>query len=153
MPSPTDPLDGASLVNPSRRFSPECLAAMRAFRDGKPWRGTPEERQAKFHTLHAGLCEAYGLRPAPELVFHQIGEPAPDGHGDGGFLPPLNKIALVGKLSVATYLWSIARARGLGRVEAFAWSLSLFARMFPRSFARCRFDGPFLVNDRREQDC
>jgi hypothetical protein len=36
-------------------------AAVKAFRDAKPWRGTAEERLAKFTELHRGLCRAYGL--------------------------------------------------------------------------------------------
>jgi hypothetical protein len=60
------------------------------------------------------------------------------------------KALVGGRLSVATYLWAFARARGLTAREAFRWSLSLFARMFPRSFAGCQFRGPFLVRENNQ---
>ena len=156
MPSPIDPfeqrepIDGASYVDPDKKFCAGCLTAIREFRSSKPWRGTIDERQEKFRALHATLCETYGLTPAPPLEFMAIGEARPDQFGTGGFDPENNRVVVAGRLSVTTYLWSIARARGLAPQEAFRWSLSLFARMFPRSFAGCHFVGPMLVRDGNE---
>ena len=144
-----EPLDGSALVNRNRRFSPQCMAAMRDFRRAKPWRGTLDERQAKFQALHDALCEAYGLVGAlkPELRFIGMGDALPDQPGNGGYHSLENRIVVAGRLSVATYLWAFARARGMDGENAFRWSLSLFARIFPRSFEGCHFVGPFLVRD------
>jgi hypothetical protein len=145
--NPREPLDGATLVNHDKKFSPQCLAALREFKRKKPWRGTLDERQAKFGELHAALADAYGLAPPPALEFLALGQAQPDQMGDGGFDPEGNRIVLAGRLSVSTYLWSFARARGQSVEEAFRWSLSLFARVFPRSFENCHFEGPYLVKD------
>jgi hypothetical protein len=155
MPSPIDPrenspLDGALLVDPGKRFSAACLNAVREFRRAKPWRGTTEERMTKFRSLHVALCDTYGIVPPPELRFIGIGEAAPEQIGTGAFNAQLNTVAIAGRLSVASYLWAFGRARGLDVEESFRWSLSLFARMFPRSYAQCRFEGPYLVRDNNQ---
>lgn len=154
MPEPLDnpfenpeSIDGASLVDPRKRFCPACLAALREFRRQKPWRGTVPERQQKFTELHAALCEAYGIIPGPPLEFVAIGEARPDQMGTGGYDPRHGQVVLAGRLSVTTYLWAFARCRGLTVKDAFRWSLSLFARVFRRSFAACHFQGPYLVKD------
>jgi hypothetical protein len=37
-------------------FPAETLCAHRSFSHSKPWRGTHEERQAKFQLLHSALA-------------------------------------------------------------------------------------------------
>jgi hypothetical protein len=147
---PEENLDGALLVDRTKRFSPECLAALRSFRTSKPWRGTPIERQEKFSALNTALAAAYGLEPAPVLQVVAIGEVGPDQHGVSGYNVRTNTIIVAGRLSVSSYLWAFARARGLTKRDAFVWSLSLFARIFPRSFESCRFEGPLLVRDNNQ---
>ena len=46
-----------------------------------------------------------------------------------------------------TYLHEFAHARGYDERGACRWSLNLFRRCFPRSFARCRPVGHTLVRD------
>jgi len=158
MPSPIDPRDddspdGASLVDLSKRFSAGCMAAIRAFRSQKPWRGTLEERQAKVITLHAALCDAYGIEPVPPLRFIAMGEIGPDQQGTAGLINQpdgTRTLGVAGRLSVTSYLWGFARLRGLDAEESFRWSLSLFARVFPRSFAACHFVGPILIRDNNQ---
>jgi hypothetical protein len=129
-----------------RTFKPECLRALREFRRSKAWQGTIKERKAKFLALHAKLCEVYGLRTT--LKFSQISEPeAPT--GNGCYIPAHNVIVLVGKLSVVTYLHEFAHARGADERVAVSWSVGLFRRFFPRSYANCEHAGHVLVNNRR----
>ena len=111
MPSPIDdfhannePIDGATLVDPGKKFSPACLAAMREFRSKKPWRGTVPEREAKFTALHAALCDDYGIVPPPELRFLEIGVAREEQTGTSAFDRRQNALVLVGRLSVASYL-------------------------------------------------
>lgn len=119
------------------KFPPATLKAVRTFAASKPWRGSFEERQCKFRQLHTDLCRNYSVNPA--LVI------SGDGTGDSGgssFQPGTNVITLTGRLSVITYLHEIGHVlKGHSEFEACRWSLRLFQRCFPRSFARLRWEG------------
>jgi hypothetical protein len=80
----------------------------------------------------------------PDLRFERLdGGPS----GDSGYSPALHRIALRGKLSVVTFLHEFGHARGFGERQACRWSLNLFRRCFPRSFARCTACGHVLLRD------
>lgn len=131
-----------SVINERVKLSREAYAAIREFRRSKAWQGTYEERLAKFTALSAALSVAYGLDPVT-IQFHGVENR--DGSSDGLFEPETNKIHLIGKLSVVTFLHCFARARGRTKDEAFAWSLSVFKRMFPVSYSRCHATGLMLI--------
>ena len=116
--------------------------AIKAFRDAKPWQGTPDERLAKFTELHRGLARAYDL----ETILVREGNDEQGASGGSFFAPRLNRIVLRGKLSVVTYLFCFALACGLQRIAALAWAKDTFRHFFPRSFARCTDVGGMLVN-------
>jgi len=130
-----------SIIDERVRLNAAALAAMKTFRRSKAWRGTFEERLAKFESLRTALGEAYGINP--KLVFH--GAEDRGQIGNGAYDPAGDTLHLVGKLSVVTFLHVFARARGMSRREAFRWSLSVFKRMFPVSFARCHSEGLTLI--------
>jgi hypothetical protein len=65
--------------------------------------------------------------------------------GASNYRPACHTITLTGKLSVLTYLHEFAHARGADERQACRWSINLFRRCFPRSFARCRAVGHTLV--------
>ena len=67
---------------------------------------------------------------------------------NGSYTPATHEIRLIGKLSVVTYLHEFAHARGADERQAVAWSVNLFARLFPRSFARLDQHGHTLVIQR-----
>ena len=90
------------------------------------------------------MNDAYGLEAVIE--FHGVEDRVP--LGNGAWDPGKNTIHMIGKLSVVTFLHCYARARGMTRKQAFRWSLSVFARMFPVSFGRCQLIGCILVRDR-----
>ena len=119
------------------KFPPATLKAVRAFAASKPWRGTFDERQPKFRQLHADLCRIYRVNPT--LVI------SGDGTGDSGgscFQPGANVITLTGRLSVITFLHEWGHVlKGHSEFEACRWSLRLFQRCFPRSWARLRWEG------------
>src|ERR1700722_17861722 len=128
-------------LNPNKMYKASVLRAVKAFRTSKPWRGTVGERQEKFMTLNAALADAYGL-PAPRLVFET--DETQDS-GSSCFVPATETIILRGRLSVVSYLHEFAHFRfGRGEKTACSWSLNLFARCFPKSFARCQHDGHML---------
>ena len=118
-------------------FRPSTLKAVRAFAATKPWRGTLDDRQSKFQKLHADLCAIYSVSPTVAIEG--------DGTGDSGgscFQPGANVITLRGRLSVITFLHEWGHVlKGSSEFEACRWSLRLFQRCFPRSFARLRWEG------------
>ena len=63
------------------------------------------------------------------------------------FMPGRNRINLP-TLSVVTYLHEFAHSRGADERQACGWSINLFRRIFPRSYARCRHQGHMLIAGR-----
>ena len=119
------------------KFPAATLKAVRAFARSKPWKGKLEERQRKFQQLHSDLSQIYGFNPT--LIFHGYGT------GDSGgsyFSRGANVIVLAGRFSVISFLHEWGHClRGSSEFEACRWSLRLFQRCFPKSFARLRWDG------------
>jgi hypothetical protein len=142
MPSANYPSSVAEILDDRMTFRPDALRAVKRFARSKPWRGTVEERKAKFRRLNRDLARAYGIA-RPRLIFSQVQE-NPE-VGNGWYQPSAHTIALVGKLSVVTYLHEFGHARGYDERKACRFSVNLFRRVFPRSFARCRPMGHVLV--------
>lgn len=130
MPRSNYPATVAEMIGPVA-FRAETLEAVWAYARSKPWRG---DGQAKMRVLHARLCEIYEVRV--DLVFDPV-RPA-------CFSPSLRRIILP-KVSVVSYLHEFAHALfGSCERRACRWSINLFRRCFPRSFARCRQVGHTL---------
>jgi hypothetical protein len=123
-------------------LNPAARAAVKAFRDAKPWRGVRDERGDKFAELHRGLCRAYGLETM--LVRDDGGDPE-GSSGASTFDPRKNRITLRGRLSVVTYLFLFAAAAGVSGRAALRVAHGTFRHFFPRSFAGCRVAGGLLV--------
>jgi hypothetical protein len=127
------------VLDPTRKYRPAALRALRALRRAGAWRGTSAQRRRRFARLHRQLCRAYRRRVG--LVFANG-----KGSSGGSSYSRLERIIrLHGRLSLVTYLHEFAHARGYDERQACAWSINLFARCFPRSFARCRQLGHMLV--------
>jgi hypothetical protein len=138
------PATVAEVLDPTQTFKPAALRAVRAFARSKPWRGSIAARKAKFRRLNRALAAAYGIA-RPRLVFQGVEAGADSGRSN--YRPASHTITLAGKLSVLTYLHEFAHTRGADERQACRWSLNLFRRCFPRSFARCRAVGHTLVRD------
>lgn len=126
---------------PVQQLSSSSVAAIKAFRAEKPWRGTIEDRKNKLATLHAALVAAYGL--PQELVtdfIDPIGAP-----GSSRFSVTPTQIALSGRHSVVTYLCAVGVARQFGYAQALNWAMGVYTRFFPLSAARHVARGGFLV--------
>ena len=132
------------VLDPALKFKPAALRAVRAFARGKPWRGPLARRKDQFHRLNRDLAAAYGIAE-PRLVFRGVG--AGSFSGSSHYRPLTHTITLAGKLSVVTYLHEFAHARGADERQACRWSINLFRRCFPLSFARCRAEGHTLVRN------
>ena len=145
MPSRRDyPATVAEVLDPAMTFKPAALRAVRAFAASKPWRGSVARRKEKFRRLNRDLAAAYGI-PEPRLAFAGVEAGGPS--GASSYSPARHAVTLAGKLSVLTYLHEFAHARGADERQACRWSINLFRRCFPRSFARCRAVGHTLVRD------
>jgi hypothetical protein len=137
------PATVAEVLDPSMTFKPAALRALRNFRQAKPWRGTLAERKAKFRSLNRDLAGACGIL-CPRLVFVRVDGGMP---GNGSYHRLRHTITLYGRLSVVTFLHEFGHARGYGERRACRFSINLFRRLFPRSFARCRQVGHVLVRE------
>jgi hypothetical protein len=138
------PATVAEVLDPALTFRPAALRAVRAFARSRPWRGSVGERKQKFRRLNRDLAAAYGIAE-PRLVFQNVEAGA--GSGASSYRPACHAITLAGRLSVLTYLHEFAHVRGADERQACRWSINLFRRCFPRSFARCRAVGHTLVRD------
>jgi hypothetical protein len=132
----TYPKTVAEVLKP-RKFKGEVLRALKAFRRAKPWRGTHQERMAKVKDLHADLCIANRINP--RLSFF-LG-------GRGGAYSVFENLIVMNDLSVVTYLHEFAHALGKGEKGAVSWSVNLFRRIFPKSWAKLRHEGHRVVRD------
>jgi hypothetical protein len=124
-----------------RTYKPAAVAAIRDFRRSKPWRGDWQERAEKLMVLHQDLCAAYGLTTRLEFERGDDAQPS----GSSCYMPQTNTIRLRGRLSVVTYLHEFAHALGYGEQGACRWSINLFRRFVPRSYARLQHEGHCLV--------
>ena len=111
MPYPPDyPQPVAEVLDPPVRFNRGTVAAVSRFKRLKPWRGSEDERKAKFERLYHDLCLIYGKQT--RLVFGLF-----DGEDSGSnhYTPITDTITFCGRLSVLTLLHKVAHA--LGRDE------------------------------------
>lgn len=122
-------------VDDGQHYKPAVLAAVRDFRDSKPWAGTREEREEKFKTLHAAFCSAYEINLRLAFMLPELSG------STFGILDASQELILSGKLSVITYFLAIATARGFDFNNSARWAITLFARVFPQSFARLEMRG------------
>ena len=132
----------AEVIDDTRRYPGSVLRAMKQLRSSHAWRGTRGEQEAKFKRVHQSLCKALGCTVELEFAhnFHHEWTASDQSHYD----PRRNVIVLKGRTSVVTYLHLLSLARGKSTYEAVSWSVNLFKRVFPKSFARCRHDGFIL---------
>jgi len=119
------------------KFRPSTYRAVRAFARLRPWRGTLEDRQAKFQQLHASLSAIYNVKPT--LIFEGDGT----GDSDGSYFSTReNVIVMTGRLSVVTFLHEWGHVlKGGSEFGACRWSLQLFKKCFPKSWERLRWEG------------
>jgi hypothetical protein len=116
------------------------VAAAKVFKRSGPWRGSIDERKAKFSRLNEELAEAYEIS-TPELRFEGIdgsfsGASSCLRGGDGR----PTTITMRGRLSVVTFLHEFAHALGKDERGACRWSINLFRRVFPQQYARLQAD-------------
>jgi hypothetical protein len=136
---PNYPASVSEILDPSMKFKPGVIPAVKRFKRNKPYRGSLDERKLKFSTLHQDLCALFSKQTT--LTFGTL-----DGSdsGSSSYCPSTDTIVLRGKLSVVTYLHEFAHALGRDERGACKWSVNLFKRTFPVLFSRCQHDGHTL---------
>jgi hypothetical protein len=118
------------------KYNKECITALKAYKEMKPWRGSEEERIWKMKTLHWNLNLAY--RRTTKLQF--VG-----GDQSSYYEPGEDLITIVGNPSVITYLHEYAHALyGASEKQACRWSINLFRKIFPRSYRNLKPVGHML---------
>lgn len=132
------PASPNEVLNPPMKFKAGTMKVMADFKQSKPWRGTTDERIAKFTKLVADLSRVYGIQP-PAL--DTTGVDSEESSDTSYYMPMMHLISLRGRLSVITLLHELAHALRKNERDACRWSLSLFKRVFPRQWARLRFEG------------
>jgi hypothetical protein len=142
------------VIDDEATYSADVLQAVRAYARSKPWQGTIAQRQAKLMALHLELCRIYD-RPV-ELHFNISSEGETD-QARCRFMARSDSIVIGGRISVVNYLHTFAAALGKTSRSRFKWSVNLFRRCFPRSYANLQIDGPMLrrevtTNDESEGD-
>jgi len=130
------PATVAEVLDDSMTFKPDALRAVRELAAAKPWRMSADERLELFQATARKLAAAYG-----------IGCPRVSRGTMDCYTPHSNRIWLTGKMSVVTFLHEFGHARGFDERQTCGWSINLFRRCFPRSFARCRQVNHTLVNE------
>lgn len=133
------PTTVAEILDDRLTFKPAALRAVRELSRAKPWRGSRQERLAKLQRCAAALASAYGI-DCPAIQVYR---------GPDGYQPRTNTIYLNARLSVVTFLHEFGHARGFDERQTCRWSVNLFRRCFPRSYARCQHVGHTLVNNGR----
>src|SRR5437762_36778 len=101
-----------------------ATAAIKFFRDEKPWRGAAREGGDKFAELNRGLTQAYDMETM--LCFDDTAADPEISSAGSGFDPRTNKIIIKGRLSVVTYLMLFAFARGANRIAALTFARQTF---------------------------
>jgi hypothetical protein len=136
------PQSVAEVLDAELRFNRAALAAVQSFARRRPYRQNAATRKQVILELCGRLSAAYGIA-CPRVVFHW----SRGSSGSSCYRPALHQIELRGRFSVVTVLHEFGHARGFGERAACRWSINLFARCFPRSFARCRQVGHTLVRE------
>ncbi|MCY2953597.1 MAG: hypothetical protein NTU53_16700 [Planctomycetota bacterium] len=135
------PNDLFALLAEKMTFRGGAIRVVRRIAKSKFWRRTQEEQKALLRALNASLAVIHNVQ-WPQLVFG-LNEQEPDSSRIC-FVPAPNTIILRGKyrLSIISFLheWG-HRLYGASEFTACKFSLQLFRRCFPRSFARLRFEG------------
>ncbi len=141
MPQRNYPQCVLEVLDDQMAYRSAALRAVQRFARARPWRGTLEERKAKFRALNYDLSGAYGIFE-PALNFDRN-----DGGSSGSshYIPSERRIVIVGKLSVLTFLHEFAHALELDERNACRWSINLFKRCFPKQYGRLVHVGHMLI--------
>lgn len=136
------------VLDDNLKYRKETSAAIIKFKKSKPWKGTKEEVQAKLRTLNSELAEIYGIEP-PQVVFVRR-------FAYGCCYFPIGNLIIMehekdGRYSVVTFLHEFGHALGKGERATCKWSINLFRKHFPKSYAKLVPKGHLLYLPKKEK--
>jgi len=144
-------------VDDTLQYRPETMRIMKKWRDEiKPYRpreyspDAVQKKLKKFTKLSDTLANIYGIRP-PKIRVGTMNAQTwnqPMSSGSSNYSPGTHTITINGKFSVVTFLHEFGHARGFDEPDAVTWSVNLFKRIYPRSFARLHAHGHTLQTGR-----
>ena len=142
----------ADVLIDNPKFPAKVCQAVRAARREKVWRGTRSERIEKFKTFLSLLNGATNSHVT--ISFKDDGDNDTSMQSRVKFDPDniINPhIEMVGKLSLATFLYLFATAQQRDDEQMtthfgrWRWAANIFKRFFPQSFSRLDISGPYLL--------
>lgn len=122
------------IIDDDMKFKKETIEALEDFKKLKPYRGTRQEKEEKFRKLNSALSKIYKM-PEPLLLFCKRSK-----YGSCYF--PFGHIIILeqqgkDKYGVITFLHEFRHAMGAQKEwHACKWSINLYKRVFPKSYAK-----------------
>lgn len=98
------------------------------------WQGTIDERKQKFLWMNEHMQVLFRKPIILDFDITEESDKIPNASASSYYYR--NKIVLIGRLSVITFLHEWAHAIGMNQKEAVDWSLLHFKEAFPKSFSR-----------------
>lgn len=115
----------------------EMKAILRELKKSGAWRGTVDERKQKFIDTHSKLNALYGKNIKLEFIdISAQWDNVSGASGNSAYIPPLNTLFMVRKLSVVTFIQMWLRALGIDPCTASEHSERLFKELFPLSASK-----------------
>ena len=141
------PLNGADVMDDNIRFKVDALEAIRNFRTQKSMKAHDDVRFAALRTLLLDLMTVYGMTD-----WEVRWEPAA---ASASCSAMTSKVITLRSRSLVDALHEFRHAMQFDNLvrlrfsttaewDACRWSLNLFKRVSPRSFAKCHFEGHLL---------
>jgi hypothetical protein len=125
----------------------QTIAMLREFKEMNPWKGSVEERKAKFEWLYESLNNIYGRQTKLSI---EVPNNIKEWYSSGGsyYSRVSDTVHLRGRLSVITALHEYAHALGGNEVAAYCWSNYLFRTVWPEKAVKLKPMGALMVVDR-----
>jgi hypothetical protein len=123
--------------------------AIERFKKSNPWKGSVQEKQDKFRNLNEELSKVYNIE-TPQIVFVEQ-------FAYGCCYFPVGNLIVMeqerdGRYSVVTFLHEYGHALGKNEQATCKWSINLFRKHFPESFAKLKPKGHLLfMQDQKDE--
>ena len=143
---PNYPETVAEVLDDNIKYRPGVNEAVVRFKESRPWRGTPDEMKEKLRTFNRELAKVYSIEP-PQIVFVRR-------FVYGCCYFPIGNLIIMeqendGRYSVVTYLHEFGHSLGKDERATCRWSINLFRKHFPKSFAKLVPEGHLLMRAKK----
>lgn len=123
----------AEVIDNTIKYREATDKAITEFKESKPWQGDAKDMRKKIRKLNSSLAKAYGIE-RPQVVFVRR-------FRCGSCYIPVGNLIIIeqektGKYSVVVFLHEFGHALGKNEKETCRWSINLFRKHFPKSYAK-----------------